>query len=130
MSSSIPAQVRRTGTDSIEDGHVPVWDEASNSFKDGGELEEGSFLNNAVAFEQFQVTAADGALTFAPPSPLPAIIFREAALTVKVRDVSDSNKIKPRVPTEINPSTGAVTLANADVDDGDVVYVTWLGIID
>lgn len=34
---SVAANVRRSGDSAIEDGHIPVWDEASNSFLDGGD---------------------------------------------------------------------------------------------
>ena len=127
MGASTPANVQRTGADAVVDGNAVVWDEASNSLKDGGTIDEATILATEASLHHFQVTATAGQTVFPPASPLPALIFAEAALTVK-QTVAIGGATKIVTPTAVNLSTGAVTIAAAAVDD--VVHVTWVGVID
>lgn len=128
-STSTPANIRRRGDDAVVDGNAVKWDEATNQLVDAGELDEVTILTTSAQMAHWETTASSG-LTFAPPAPLTGWIFDEGMVQVKVVDVSDSNKLKVKIPLEINPSTGAVTLADADVDSGDTVHVTWFAIVD
>jgi hypothetical protein len=121
------ASVRRQGTSKLLNGHVPVWDEATNSFIDGGAVADAEVLTTEASMEHFEVVSTAGQTVFAPASPLSAFIFDEAVVCVK-QTVAIGGATKQVLPTAINLSTGAVTIAAAALND--VVHVTWIGVID